>query len=113
MSRRQDSIRAIRVTQVMSQSQPGGEPHIVRFPRTPRRRPEPDKLSDYARSPEPPGEYRRRMLVNGAVFLFVLALIGAALWLADSMATMRRNQDCVLSGRTGCTQVEAPPSRRW
>ena len=97
----------------MSQSQPGGEPHVVRFPRTPRSRPEPDKMSDYARSPEPPEEYRQRMLVNGAVFLVVVALIGAALWLADTMATMRRNQDCVLSGRAGCTQVEAPPTRRW
>jgi hypothetical protein len=53
------------------------------------------------------------MLVNAAVFLIVLALIGAALWLADSMATMRRNQDCVLSGRSGCTPVEVPPTRRW
>jgi hypothetical protein len=53
------------------------------------------------------------MLVNGAVFVIVVALIGVALWLADSIATMRRNQDCVLSGRAGCTQVEAPPSRRW
>jgi len=97
----------------MSHSQPGNDPHIVRFPRTLPRRPEPDKLSDYARSPEPPEEYRQRMLVNGAVFLIVLALIGAALWLADSMATMRRNQDCVLSGRSGCTHVDAPPSTRW
>jgi hypothetical protein len=105
--------RAKRVTETMSQSHPDGEPRVVRFPRKPPPRPEPDKLSAYGRSPEPPEEYRQRMLVNGAVFLVVLALIGAALWLADSMATMRRNQDCVLSGRIGCTPVEAPPGQRW
>ena len=31
---------------------------------------------------------------------------GVAIWLADTMADMRRNQDCVLSGRRGCTPVE-------
>ena len=51
-------------------------------------------------------DYRHRMMVNAAVFLFVLALIGAALWLADTMAQMRRDQDCVMSGRRGCTPVE-------
>jgi hypothetical protein len=97
----------------MSQSQPGGEHRVLRFPKKPPHPPEPAKLADYAHSPEPPEEYRRRMLVNGAVFIIVVAMIGIALWLADSIATMRRNQDCVLSGRVGCTQVEAPPSRRW
>jgi hypothetical protein len=65
-----------------------------------------DDLSPYARSPEDPAEYRRRQAVNAAVFLFVVLLIGAAIWLADTLADMRRNQDCVLSGRRGCTPVE-------
>jgi hypothetical protein len=51
------------------------------------------------------------MIVNTAAFLFVLALIGAGFWLADTMATMRKNQDCVLSGRRGCTPVEVPKDR--
>ncbi len=51
-------------------------------------------------------DYRHRMMVNAGVFLFVLALIGAAFWLADTMTQMRRDQDCVLSGRRGCTPVE-------
>ena len=46
------------------------------------------------------------MAVNAAAGLFVLVLIGVALWLANSIADMRRNQDCVLSGRRGCTPVE-------
>jgi len=57
-------------------------------------------------------DYRNRMIVNVAAFLFVVALIGAGFWLADTMARMRKDQDCVLSGRRGCTPVEAP-QQRW
>jgi len=49
--------------------------------------------------------------VNAAVFVLVIGLIGAALWLADTMAAMRKNQDCVLSGRRGCTPVEVSKDR--
>lgn len=56
-------------------------------------------------------DYRHRMMVNVAAFVFVIALIGAGLWLADTMARMRRNQDCVLSGRRGCTPVEVTKDR--
>jgi hypothetical protein len=43
--------------------------------------------------------------------VFVLALMGAGLWLADTMARMRKNQDCVLSGRSGCTHVDYNQNR--
>ena len=56
-------------------------------------------------------DYRHRMIVNVAAFLFVIALIGAGLWLADTMARMRKDQDCVLSGRRGCTPVEVTKDR--
>jgi hypothetical protein len=29
------------------------------------------------------------------------------------MAAIKKNQDCVLSGRRGCTPVDAPPPARW
>jgi hypothetical protein len=61
---------------------------------------------------ESPDDYRNRMIVNVAAFLFVVALIGAGLWLADTMARMRKDQDCVLSGRRGCTPVEVN-KQRW
>jgi hypothetical protein len=70
-----------------------------------------EDLSAYASTPEDPAEYRHRMAVNAAVALVVLALIGVAIWLADTMADMRRNQDCVLSGRRGCTPVEYERTR--
>jgi hypothetical protein len=59
-----------------------------------------------------PDDYRQRMTVNIAAFIFVLGLIAAGIWIADTMATMRRNQDCVLSGRRGCTPVEVE-HHRW
>jgi hypothetical protein len=92
---------------------------VISFPRgrptagAPPKEPAPvADLSQYARSREAPEDYRQRMMVNAAAFLFVVALIGAAIWLADTMADMRRNQDCVLSGRRGCTPVEVDRDRR-
>jgi len=40
--------------------------------------------------------------------LATIALIVVGLWIADVMAQMRKNRDCVLTGRLGCTPVEAP-----
>jgi hypothetical protein len=51
------------------------------------------------------------MIVNIVAFVFVVALIGAGLWLADTMARMQKDQDCVLSGRRGCSPVEVNKDR--
>jgi hypothetical protein len=56
-------------------------------------------------------DYRHRMMVNTAAFLFVVALIGAGIWLADTMAAMRRNQDCVLAGHRNCAPIELTKNR--
>ncbi|HET7847813.1 MAG TPA: hypothetical protein VFL51_02010 [Pseudolabrys sp.] len=56
-------------------------------------------------------DYRERMIVNVVALVFVVALIGAGLWIAETMAAMRKNQDCVLSGRRGCTPVEVQHDR--
>ena len=65
-----------------------------------------DDLAAYTRAPEHPAEYPAPHGRQCLGCLFVMVLIGAALWLADTMADMRRNQDCVLSGRRGCTPVD-------
>jgi hypothetical protein len=57
-------------------------------------------------------DYRHRMIVNVAAFLFIAALIGGGLWLVDTMAKMQKDQNCVLSGRRGCTPVEVDTTRR-
>ncbi|HZT27738.1 MAG TPA: hypothetical protein VFA57_18770 [Pseudolabrys sp.] len=64
-----------------------------------------DDLAKYARAPGT-DDYRHRMLVNAAAFLFVTALVAAGLWLANAMADLRRNEDCVLSGRPNCMPLQ-------
>lgn len=93
------------------------EPRVVRFPggRAAARRPAtvPSPVNDLTKFERGEGtdEYRHRMTVNIAAFVVVLALIGAGFWLATTMAQMRKNQDCVLSGRRGCTPVEVTKGR--
>jgi hypothetical protein len=61
---------------------------------------------------ESPEAYRHRMKVNLAAFAFIAILIGAAIWMADAMLTMRKNQDCVLTGRQSCAAVDYTPQAR-
>ena len=71
-----------------------------------------DDLAKYARD-ETPDDYRHRMITNVVALAFVALLVAAGLWLADTMASMRKNQDCVLTGRRGCTPVEVPARSRY
>ena len=95
-------------------SSPDREHRVLKFPRRPSgaRRPRLpiDDLAKYARGSEP-DDYRHRMIVNAAAFAFVAALIGAGLWLATSLAELRRNQDCALSGRRNCAPIEVNKGR--
>src|SRR5262245_35128458 len=43
-------------------------------------------------------DYRHRMLMNGLALAVCVFLVAAGIWLANTMAEMRKNQDCVLSG---------------
>ena len=58
-------------------------------------------------------DYRHRMLMNVLAFGLVVLLVVAGVWIADRIALMRKNQDCVLSGRRGCTPVEVQPGNRF
>ena len=71
-----------------------------------------EDLAKYERSTEEPGEYRHRMLMNGLAFAVTVLLVIVGIWIADIMAQMRKNQDCVLMGRPGCTPVDAPAQQR-
>jgi hypothetical protein len=71
-----------------------------------------DDLAKFARD-DTPDDYRHRMIMNVVALAFVAVLVGAGLWLADTMASMRKNQDCVLTGRRGCTPVEIPVRSRY
>jgi hypothetical protein len=65
-------------------------------------------LSHYERDREEPDDYRQRMLANIAAFAFTVALISVGIWLAMSIANLRRTQDCVLMGLRDCVRISAP-----
>ena len=66
-------------------------------------------LSRYERTPEEPDDFRHRMLANLAAFAFTVALTAIGIWLALSIAELRKTQDCVLMGRRDCAQISAIP----
>ena len=107
---------ATRTAQVMTANEPRPDDEMGRVlpfrgkPRTPAPpRPGPvEDLTKYARDGEP-DDYRQRMINNGLAFLVIVVLGGIGIWLASSIAEMRKTQDCVLSGRRNCAQVDVPP----
>jgi hypothetical protein len=50
--------------------------------------------------------YPQRMLMNVIAVAVVTLLIGVGVWLADTIANMEREQDCVLQGRQNCAPIE-------
>jgi hypothetical protein len=77
------------------------------------------EMMGYSRQPAArPGadehdDYRHRMITNALAFALCVLLVVIGVWIADTMAQMRKNQDCVLSGRRGCTPVDVPVRSRW
>jgi hypothetical protein len=67
-----------------------------------------DELSRYERDREEPADFRRRMLANVAAFAFTVALTAVGIWLAVSIADLRKTQDCVLMGRRDCARIATP-----
>ncbi|MFL9825255.1 hypothetical protein [Rhodoplanes sp. SY1] len=67
----------------------------------------PDLRADVAghAAQEPANDYRDRMVANLAGLAVLAMLIAGGLWIAVTMADQRKSQDCVLSGRPGCTPV--------
>jgi hypothetical protein len=70
--------------------------------------PEPLDLSRYERPREEPDDYRHRMLANIAALAFTIALTAIGIWLAVSIADLRRTQDCVMMGRRDCVRITTP-----
>ena len=70
----------------------------------------PPDLSRFERDREEPDDFRHRMLANVAALAFTIALTAIGIWLAMSIADLRKNQDCVLMGRRDCAQISTPRS---
>jgi hypothetical protein len=69
---------------------------------------EPNDLSRYERDRSEPDDFRHRMLANIAAFAFTVALTAIGIWLAMSIADLRKTQDCVLMGRRDCARISTP-----
>jgi hypothetical protein len=69
-----------------------------------------DDLSKYERVDD--DNYRHRMVNNALAFVVLVFIVYCGVWLANTMADLRKNQDCVLTGRTNCMPIQAPHDRR-
>ena len=68
-----------------------------------------DDLSRYERRRDEPDDFRHRMLANVAALAFTIALTAIGIWLAMSIADLRKTQDCVLMGRRDCARISVMP----
>ena len=66
-------------------------------------------LSRYERPRDEPDDFRHRMLANVAALAFTVALTAIGIWLAMSIADLRKTQDCVLMGRRDCARISVTP----
>jgi len=65
-----------------------------------------DALAKYEGGEEREDAYRHRMMVNLAALAFIIVLALAGVWLAMEIIQMRKNQDCILSGRRNCAPID-------
>jgi hypothetical protein len=72
----------------------------------------PDDLAHYEQEPDEPVDYRHRMLMNVIAIAIVTLLVGAGVWIADTIADMEKDQDCVMQGRGNCAPIETPAPNR-
>jgi hypothetical protein len=99
----------------------GGFGQVLHFPRRPKELQLPVSAAPGDTTTEPTDDfaqfelerdeivdYRRRMLMNAIAAAVVILLIGAGVWIADTIADLQRNQDCVLQGRVNCAPIELP-----
>ncbi|HEU0084232.1 MAG TPA: hypothetical protein VFQ87_15325 [Bradyrhizobium sp.] len=106
-SRDDDEHRVLKFRPRTMSRPPGrqAESHDVSRPDV---RQQPDDLARYQRAREEPDDFRHRMLANLAAFAFTVALTAIGIWLAMSIADLRKTQDCVLMGRRDCARISSP-----
>ncbi|NOJ40950.1 hypothetical protein [Bradyrhizobium australiense] len=66
-------------------------------------------LSRYEQSRDEGDDFHHRMLANVAALAFTVALTAIGIWLAVSIADLRKTQDCVLMGRRDCARITVAP----
>ena len=80
--------------------------------RAPRRPENPvDDLAKYEQG-DPADDYKHRMQMNFLALAVTIGLIVAGVWIAETIAEMRKKQDCYLAGRRNCAPIETPVTPR-
>ena len=77
--------------------------------KAPNTSPAANDLSHYERPRDEGDDFRHRMLANVAALAFTVALTAIGIWLAVSIADLRKTQDCVLMGRRDCARISVMP----
>jgi hypothetical protein len=62
--------------------------------------------------PEPPDDQGNRNLENAVMLGFLAVLVAAGVWLFETMADIRKVQDCAAQGRRNCATIEIPDRAR-
>jgi hypothetical protein len=96
-----------------------GSAQVLRFELRRRTRPQPpalhaiaggdaEPLDDLAQYEDEDAhiDYRHRMLMNVIALAVVTVLVGAGVWIADTIADMEKAQDCAMQGRQNCAPIE-------
>ena len=99
-----DERRVLRYVPRTSETVPGDQPAIPTSVGAPK--PASD-LAQYQQHIQP-DDFRHRMATNAAAFAFTALLVGTGIWLAVTIADLRKTQDCVLMGRRDCARIAVP-----
>lgn len=78
------------------------------------RRPDETPVADLGKYENIQGEddYRHRMTMNALALVVTTILVVVGIWLAVSIADMRKKQDCYLQGGRNCNQLAIPQAER-
>ena len=73
----------------------------------------PDDFAQFEQDQDDVVDYRQRALMNVIALAVLAFLIGIGVWLADTIAHMERDQDCMMQGRVNCdlTESAVPPQQ--
>jgi len=72
----------------------------------------PDDFAEYEQDRDEIIDYRQRMLMNLIALGIVTLLVTTGVWMADTLAVLQKNQDCILQGRSNCAPINLPGPKR-
>ena len=67
------------------------------------------RLGNFYGIEEEEDDYRHRMKMNVLGLLVTILLVVSGIWIADTIAEMRKLQDCFLMGGRNCAPIPVPP----